>query len=631
MTRTALLCALLCAPAVHAQQPAWSWDHYGGDAGGSRYSPLTAIDRANVAGLEIAWSYRTGELGQNARDGHELTFEATPILFEGTLYLSTAFGKVVALDPATGRERWARDLGVDRTESYSEVTSRGVSAWRDPAASGHAPCAARIVLGTIDARLVALDARTGEPCARFGKNGAVDLAADLAVESGGDYQVTSPPAILDGVIVVGTSIGDLWSADTGPGTVRGFDARTGARLWTWDPIQRVAGRVGAANAWPPISADSALGLVYLVTGSPSPDFFGGMRPGDNADASSVVALRAATGEKVWTFQTVHHDLWDFDLAAQPALVDLRVDGRTVPALVQATKIGTLFVLDRRTGEPLWPVEERPVPASDVPGEAAWPTQPFPTRPAPLLDHAPLTGADAWGPTDAIRQECAAMIAGARSEGVFTPPSLGGSILWPGNAGGTNWGSVAFDPTRQYVVLNWNRLPTFVALVPQDSLHADMERTRVAGADMDYGRQRGAPYAVKRRMLLSTAGTPCIAPPWGEIGAVDLATGDVAWRTPLGYAPGQPADSPPLGMINMGGPMVTAGGLVFIAATPDNRFRALDVETGRELWSAALPAAGVATPMTYEADGRQFVVIAAGGHGKAGFEIGDYVVAFALPR
>lgn len=610
------------------------WPAYGGDPGGTRYSPLTKINPGTIGDLRVAWTYRTGEFGQNARDGDETTFEVTPILFEGRLYLSTAFGKVIALDPTTGTEHWSFDPKVRRDRGYSEVTSRGVSAWRDVTNEGPTTCAARIFIGTIDARLIALDATDGRQCADFGDHGTVNLATAVGMEGNGDYQVTSPPAIVNGLVVVGSSIGDNWNLDTGDGVVRAFDAKTGELRWSWNPIPRDSAnwRAGAANAWAPLAADPARDLVFVPTSSPSPDFYGGERLGDNRYANSLVAIRASTGRIVWSFQTVHHDLWDYDIGAQPALVTIRKDGNDIPAVVQATKMGLLFVFHRETGEPLFPIEERNVLSSDVPGETAHVTQPFPTLPRPLVPHHPLTPDDAWGVGDADQQECRDVIARYRSRGVYDPPSLDGTIMYPGNSGGTRWGGVAYDPRRNLVVLNVNRLGTLVQLIPRD----EFQKARRTEAGYEFGRMTGARYAMKRRMPRSSLGLPCTSPPWGTLLAVNVATGEVQWEVPFGKTPAGSGLPPEvadqlLGWPSAGGPIVTASGLVFIAASFDSQIRAFDIDTGRELWNALLPRAGIATPMTYLANGRQYVVIAAGGHGKADLELGDFVIAFALPE
>ncbi|MEE8147805.1 MAG: pyrroloquinoline quinone-dependent dehydrogenase [Longimicrobiales bacterium] len=628
---------VVLAPTLLAQEASQEWSYYGGDPGGQRYSPLKQIDRANVGRLEIAWRYDTGERGENARDRNKLTFELTPIVFEGLLYVATAYGKVVALDPASGSEEWVFDAGVNRARSYSEVATRGVAAWRDGEARSPDACSSRIFLATIDARLVAIDARTGHRCADFGESGEVDLTAVVRMKGIGIYQVTSPPAVFDDRVIVGSSIGDNWSAATESGVVRAFDARSGHELWSFHPLSAssAAGRrIGAGNAWAPLSTDPGRGFIFVSTSSPSPDFFGGLRPGDNQRANSVVALDGATGEVLWSFQTVHHDLFDYDLGAQPTLATIRKDGADRDVVVQATKMGFLFVLDRDTGKPVFPVEERPVPKSNVPGEKSWPTQPFPVLPAPLGPTEPITEALVWGIDEEDRAACLELMQGARSEGIFTPPSLEGTILFPGNGGGTRWGGVAFDPARNLLLVNSAWTGTLVQLIPR----ADFVRRQREGRDsrFEFGAQFGAPFGMRRTGLFSPKGLPCTPPPWGTLTAIDLDSGMKVWEVPLGGLRHQHplaealAALGPTGGSNAGGPIATAGGLVFIAATSDKRIRAFDVETGGELWAGELPYAGIATPMTYEAGDRQYVVIAAGGHGKAGLLVGDAVVAFALP-
>ena len=623
--RTLLFLSLAAAAGGRAQKPEAGWPAYGGDPGGARYSPASQINRESVARLEVAWTYRTGAASTETPLVRKAAFEATPILVDGALYLATPYNHVIALDAGSGVKLWEYDPAVDLKMGRSEVTSRGVSAWRDPEAKAGAACGLRIFLGTLDARLIALDGRTGKPCRDFGAEGVVDLNRDAATQTEwtGGYQVTSPPAIAAGLVIVGSSIADNWRVDTGRGIVRAFDARTGTLRWTWDPIPwaaRTKPRTGAGNAWGPLSVDPEHGLVFVPTGSPAPDYFGGLRKGDDRWANSVVALRATTGEIVWGFQAVHHDLWDYDVAAQPTLFAWK-DG--TPAVVINTKMGHVFVLNRLTGAPLIPVEERTVPRSDIEGEESWPTQPFS---AISLVPERFEAGHTWGPTEADVKWCREKIEASRSEGIFTPPSLRGTIQAPGNVGGVNWGGAAYDPERHLMVVNTNRLVAWVKLIPRAQYEREVQREQDNRMFGEFGEQEPSAYGMYRTFLFSPSKLPCNAPPWGTTTAVDLYTGKVAWEAPLGtMVPGKST-----GSINLGGPMVTAGGLVFTSATIDPHLHAFDSESGRELWSYELPAAAQATPMTYTWKGRQYVVIAAGGHGKLGSKQGDSVIAFALP-
>jgi quinoprotein glucose dehydrogenase len=611
------------ASIAQAQSTADSgWPNFGNDAGGSRYSPLTQINRDSVAQLKVAWTYRTGALDVQRELNEKAAFEATPILVEGKLLLSTPYDHVIALDPTSGAKVWEFDPKLDLSHGYSEVTSRGVSAWRDPGARLVPACALRIFIGTLDARLIALDGQTGKPCEDFGEGGNIDLTRDVNLRDVGDYQVTSATSIASDLVIVGSSIGDNRAVELERGIVRAFDVRTGKLRWTWDPIpwaKDTKPRTGAGNAWSTISVDAERDLVFIPTGSASPDFFGGIRKGDNKWADSVVALRASTGEFVWGFQVVHHDLWDYDVAAQPTLFTWK-DKK--PAIAIATKMGRVFVLNRTNGKPLFPVDERSVPKSDVAGEEVWPTQPSGISLVP----EELKPSDAFGFTPEEKQWCEERIKASRSEGIFTPPSLQGSLLYPGNVGGVNWGSSAFDQQSHLLIMNTNHLAFWVKLIERDKLsaaYANREQNRMKG---EFARQTGTPYGMYREPFLGPKGTPCTPPPWGTTTALDLYTGKKAWEVPLGSYSKELST----GTINLGGPIVTAGGLVFTAAATDNYLRAFDAQTGREIWKYELPASAQATPMTYSMNGKQYVVIAAGGHGKLHTKQGDSVVAFALP-
>lgn len=615
------------------------WPYYGHDAGGTRFSPLTQINKENVGQLKVAWTFHTGDISDGSHGRRRSGFEGTPILVDGTLYVTTGFNRVIALDPETGAQRWAYDPKIDQTWASGDgLINRGAATWLDPARAEGKPCRRRIFESTIDARLIAIDAATGKPCDDFGKDGQVSLR-DVPAFRPGDYHMTSPPAVIDDEVVVGSAIDDNGRAEMPGGVVRAFDARTGALRWSWDPIPPNKKRApangsekewhsGAANAWSIMSVDPQRGLIFVPTGSASPDYFGGLRPGDDKWADSVVALRAKTGKVVWGFQLVHHNLWDYDTASPPLLTTLKQNGQNVPVVIQGNKTGYLYVLNRDTGAPVFPVEERPVPQSDVPGEATSPTQPVPVG-LPALAPQKISADDAWGITPEDREACRNWIQGLRNEGIFTPPSINGTLAIPGSIGGMNWSGSAFDPQNNLLVVNTNNLIYKVKLIPREEFGKPENRSEPG----EYSPQTGTPYGMFRRPLLSPgAHLPCSPPPWGMLTAVDLMKGKIRWQVPLGsFAPGKPGVPP--GTVSLGGPIVTAGGLIFIAGTMDPFFRAFDVETGKELWQAQLPASGHATPITYQLNpkGKQFVVIAAGGHAKITEELqSDALVAYTLP-
>jgi len=650
----------------HASSQVDDWPYYGHDAGGMRYSPLTQINRQNVAQLKVAWVFHTGDVSDGSGDRQRSGFETTPILVEGTLYFSTPFNRVIALDPKTGSQRWAYDPKIDLTWDYGDgLVNRGVATWVDPAEASSTACRRRIFELTVDARLLALDALTGKPCADFGQNGEVSLQDVLRYHKGW-YHMTSPPAVVDGVVVVGSAINDNNRVEMPSGVVRAYDVRSGKLRWKWDPIppnapdaaSKPLGQAwwsGAGNAWSIMSVDPERHLVFVPTGSASPDFYGGARLGDDKWADSVVALRAQTGEMVWGFQLVHHNLWDFDTASPPLLATLQHEGKQVPVVIQGNKTGFLYVLNRETGKPVFPVEERAVPQSDVPGEQTSPTQPEPVAP-PAIGRQQMTADDAWGLTPSDHETCRKWISGLWNPGMFAPPSLQGTLNIPGSIGALNWGGYAFDPKRSLLFVNNNNIPYIVKLIPR----AQMADARRNGPPGEYASQIGAPYGMYRNVLFSPSGLPCSPQPWGQMSAVDMKTGKVRWQVPLGsmrdvttncalcHGSGAPSGSasaavpPPTsnapklsdasGSLSLGGTIVTAGGLVFVAGTIDPHIRAFDADTGKLLWQAELPASAHATPMTYRLPGgKQYVLIAAGGHPKVREEKqSDILVAFALP-
>src|SRR6478735_9384702 len=609
---------------------AFAWEHWGADRGGSRFSPLTQITPGNVGSLVRAWEFRTGDLDIRPPEVMKRTkFQATPLLVEDSLIFCSPFNEVIALDPGSGAQRWRYDPKISTAQRpANRYNCRGVAYWVDDKAPATAACRARIFMNTNDARVIALDARNGIPCADFGANGEVRIETGIPLDWPGEFQITSAPVIVRDTVIVGSAIADNRRVEAPPGTVRAFDARTGRPRWSFDPLLHDGINAGHANVWAPMSVDEERGLVFLPTSSPSPDFWGGKRPGNNDYANSVVALRAETGERAWSFQTVHHDLWDYDLPAQPTLARIDTGEGMRDVVIQPTKQGFVFVLDRDTGKPVWPVEERAVPQGGAEGEQLSPTQPFPTHVPPLLSQQ-ISADDVFGLIPFWeRGACRAQVAAARNHGLYTPPSTQGTAVFPMTGGGVNWGSAAFDPVNQILYANVSRAIHIIKLLPRAAVPDGFNPP----PGHDFGRQQGAPFAMTRAVALSPLGLPCNKPPWGEMVAVDLKAGKILWRSRVGTT----EDRAPLGIaFPWGTPFVngvatTAGGLAFTGAM-DAYLRAFDARSGQELWQGRLPVPGVANPMTYLWKGEQYVAIGAGGHSESGTSIGDSVVAFRLAR
>jgi quinoprotein glucose dehydrogenase len=623
-------------PALGGNVPAGEWHQYGRTPYGQRYSPLDQINADNVSTLKVAWQYQTGDV-KLPDDVGETTYQVTPLKIGDTLYMCTPHNWAIALDAATGKEKWKYDSNSGMNPDRQHQTCRGVTYYADPAASAGTTCAARVYLPTSDARLIALDAQTGDVCTSFADNGVLHLEKGMPYNPAGYYYSTSPPVITDGKIIIGGAVNDNYSTKEQSGVIRAFDVLSGALVWNWDsgnpdvttplPEGQVY-TVNSPNSWSVFSYDDALGLVYIPLGNQVPDQLG-MGRSEHVEkySSSIVALDIKTGAVRWVRQTVHHDLWDMDVPAQPALIDITKDGATIPALVGPTKQGDIYVLDRRTGEPIIPVKEIPAPTGAIPEDFTAPTQPISDL---TFSPPPLTEKNMWGITMFDQLKCRIDFLSMKYEGRYTPPSLQGTIVYPGNFGTFNWGSVAVDPERQIMF----GMPTYLAftsrLVPRDQIPPKGQDEK--GSEQGLNRNDGAPYGVFMGPFLGPLGIPCQAPPWGYVAGADLATGHIAYK----HKNGTVMDMTPLplpfkvGVPGIGGPMLTKGGVAFLGAAVDDYIRAYDVTTGRQLWEGRLPAGGQATPMTYTVGQKQYVLIVAGGHGSVGTKPGDYVIAYTLP-
>jgi quinoprotein glucose dehydrogenase len=662
--------------------PPGDWHAYGRTGQAQRYSPLDQITPENVSQLDVAWTFHTGDVRGRPGDPEETTFEVTPLKIGNRLFLCTPHQNVIALDATTGAEIWRYDPKIRSELALQHLTCRGLSyraataaeaesATQAPAAveesapgttaapggstvldlpvaSAGAPtsdtCPERLFMPTADGRVIALNPENGSVCKDFGGGtGQINLWRNMPNINPGSFYSTSPVVVTRDLIIVGGTVLDNVSTNETSGVIRAFDVNTGALVWNWDsgnpeetapigPDQTYT--PNSPNSWSILSVDENLGMVYAPLGNQPPDQWGGKRsPSVEKYSSSVVALDLATGKVRWNFQTVHHDLWDYDVPSQPSLIDLTVGGQTVPALVQPTKQGELFVLDRRTGQPVLPVTEKPAPQGAAEGDHTAPTQPVS---ALSYDPPPLDGRDMWGATMFDQLACRIALKRLRYDGRFTPPSTQGSLIYPGNFGVFNWGGVAVDPKRQIAFTT----PTYLAFVSQLIPRADDKTLYVQGENRPQhslpalNENFGAPFAIKLGPFVSVLGLPCQAPPWGYVAAADLTTGKVVWQ----HKNGTTLDASPvplpfaMGVPNLGGPIMTAGGVAFLSGTIDYYVRGYDVTTGKQLWESRLPAGGQATPMTYLGDdGRQFVLVAAGGHGSLGTKAGDAVIAYALPK
>ncbi|NPD14900.1 membrane-bound PQQ-dependent dehydrogenase, glucose/quinate/shikimate family [Xinfangfangia sp. D13-10-4-6] len=642
------------------------WHNYGNDTGGTRFSNLTQITPANVKGLEVAWTYRTGDYPP--AEGPNRRFQATPLKIGNALYFCTPRNDIVSLNPETGAENWRFNANVNLRGVTGSAACRGVAYFETPSpdttqrnSAGEALCARRIIGPTVDARLLAVDAATGEPCTGFGENGQVNLLKGLGEVIPGYSYVSSAPQVIRGRVVIGGWVSDGQSVNEPSGVIRAFDATTGAFSWAFDmgdinnhtePGEGEEYTRGTPNSWGPISADETLGLVYMPTGNATPDYWGSHRRDfDNRYSGSVLAINAETGALRWHFQTIHNDVWDMDVAAQPSLIDLEIDGKTVPALVQLTKRGQNFVLNRETGEPIYRVEEKPAPQGGAEPDYISKTQPYSVEMPEFSGMNPdkpfgVDEADMWGITPFDMMYCRIQFKKARWEGTLTPPGEDPVFFFPGSLGGNNWGSGSFDPERKILIANWNRVPMYLRLIPRPEADAMGLKAADGSPGTSVGGnvpQMGVPYAAGLAPFMSPLGAPCLAPPYGMVTAIDLTTKEVLWSRRSGTAEdsgvsvgGTKISAPlpiPMGVPGLGGTMTTKSGLVFVAASGEQTLRAMDLATGDVIWKDRLPAGGNATPMTYlsEESGRQFVVIAAGGHNLMQTQPGDYVVAYALPK
>ena len=611
-----------------------TWDSFHGQLNAQKYSPLTQITADNVGKLTKVWEFHTGDVSDGKGDTPATVWSATPIFANDTLYIGTPFDRLIALDPGTGKEKWHYDTKSSRKALTQPVLkNRGVSYWQAKNPVSGEACQKMVYMGTVDGKLFALDADSGKPCSGFANNGVLDLNQWNTVNAKYPLSVLQPPTVVGNHLLVGWAGKDWAYAEAPPGTVFSVNAQTGKLEWTFEAIPaEIRKRTGTANVWTHMSADEANGLVYLPVSSPSPNYWGGNRVDAIPLGTSTTALDINTGKVVWSRQWVHHDVWDYDINSAPTLMDITVDGKQIPALIQATKQGFLFVVNRLTWEDVWPIEERPVPQGDgsVQGEVLSPTQPFPTKPAPLLDQSKKP--EIWKLADIVGGgQCSRLWDNLTYEGMYTPPTTKGegTLTYPDSAGGVQWGGVAFDPQKQIAIVNTSHIVQYVKLYSREDYdNADKD----SGNESGFAPQEGAPYGMRLLVASNWLGMPCWQPPFGEIVALDMHTGDVKWRRPVGASQQYGFFMPESwGSPTIGGPAVTAGGVIFIGASMDAKVRAYSVESGEELWSDQAEAPAVANPSVYEYKGRQYVAFVAGGNTILKDQVGDQVVVYALPE
>ncbi|MYM64058.1 pyrroloquinoline quinone-dependent dehydrogenase [Pseudomaricurvus sp. HS19] len=639
--RTSLLLALCTAACASVSQANTSLPTVDQHQTGTQYSPLSQINAGNVAQLEKVWEYRAGDLPAEVNMQELISLQDQPTLIGDNLIVCSATRQLTALNPATGDVRWT--FNPEISDAIATKKCRGIGNWTDIQAETGSECKTRLFLGTTDYRLIAIDANTGKRCSGFGDNGEVQMPPSKEELWPGEVAAGSNPTVINDVVVVGSSVADMQRADPPSGRVMAYDARSGEFRWSFDPVPRDASdpamatwgkgtdSFGQGNVWSSMATDQALDLIYLPTTSASDDYYGGNRPGDNLYSTSVVALRGSTGEVVWHQQLVHHNVWDYDIPARPMLIDYPHNGEMVPALVQNTKMGMIFVFDRATGEPLVPIEERPVPQEGiVPGEVLSPTQPFPVGMPNVMPHS-FSPEDTWGFTPIDAYLCKSAAEEYDYGPIYTPISEKGTIMMPAAGGGPNWGSGGYDPDSNIMVIPSNRVPMVAKLVPRAKAKETYEMN-VEGLSMGFSNP-GSDYALEMKPLMSPLGAPCSAPPWAALTAVDIVKKEIVWEVPLGSLKKMMPFGLDLlyGTPGAGGPLVTAGGLVFIGYTLDNSLRAFDIKTGEVLWEDELPFAGNSVPVTYEVNGEQYIVMPAGGHSMYTAKPGDAFVAYKLKK